>query len=389
MRRFICAFAIFAAVTACTGEVSGGINERAETDQPGPADDDQTNPDTDDNEPDPIPTALVHYIGRFDTRDSAGPRFAWSGTGLVARFSGTGISITLSGSNNYFATFIDDDDEFTFATNSTSAKTYAIASGLAPGEHIVQVYRRTEAYFGVSQFRGFVVDQGELVPSVAPFEHTIEFVGDSITCGYGNEGPPGCSGNPPQYQNATRAWGSVTAKALSAEASLVAWSGKGMYSNYGGDFTNVMPDLYDRALPEDPASTLQLTTRPPDVVVINLGTNDFSSNHPPLQTGADPSDRAAYIAAYTNAYKNFLTRLRTLYPSAPIFCAVGTMSNAYKTEAQSAIDATGDDDTFLVDLGIQSAPYGCDFHPTAATDAVMGNAMAEVIATRLGWDIMN
>src|SRR6185312_14995106 len=38
-----------------------------------------------------LPPALVHYIGRFDTRDAAGPRFAWPGSAIVATFTGTGV----------------------------------------------------------------------------------------------------------------------------------------------------------------------------------------------------------------------------------------------------------------------------------------------------------
>ncbi len=70
--------------------------------------------------------------------------------------------------------------------------------------HSVVLRKRTEALFGVVTFHGFAVagDDGErfFVPAVkaamrpkkALESRRIEFVGDSISCGYGIEGHPPC-----------------------------------------------------------------------------------------------------------------------------------------------------------------------------------------------------
>src|SRR5690242_271327 len=42
------------------------------------------------------PFAAVHFIGRFDRSDPEGPRFAWPGSEIVARFRGSGIDVTLA-----------------------------------------------------------------------------------------------------------------------------------------------------------------------------------------------------------------------------------------------------------------------------------------------------
>ncbi len=42
-----------------------------------------------------VVAAGVRWIGRVDASDASGPRFAWSGTGFAARFSGTSISVNL------------------------------------------------------------------------------------------------------------------------------------------------------------------------------------------------------------------------------------------------------------------------------------------------------
>ncbi|MBC7794641.1 MAG: SGNH/GDSL hydrolase family protein [Clostridia bacterium] len=392
--RFLFSFSIVLAFTDCTADVTGDTSNGPKTDDEvamgtdGTAKTD-TDPASGDDVNPFVPTALIHYVGRFDTRGRAGPKFSWSASGFVTRFTGTGIGVMLSGQDSeiYFSAFIDGGSEVKFETKGGPAKLYAIASGLTPGEHELRLYRNTEAYARESQFRGFAVTDGELIVSESPFKHTIEFIGDSITTGYGNEGAPGCVGNPPATQNATKAWGSVAAKALLSAQTLVAWSGKGMYSNGDGGTADIMPVLYDRAVPTDPSSTLSLTDLPPDAVVINLGTNDFSAAHP-VGDQADPTAKANYIAAYTNAYKNFLLRLRTLYPKAGIFGAVGTMTNSYKTPVQNAVTATHDANIYVVDLGLQNPPYGCDGHPSVATDAAMGATLASSVAGKLGWGIV-
>src|SRR5262245_6829609 len=45
------------------------------------------------------PPGVVHaplFVGRFDTSDAAGPKAAWPGTRILARFDGTAVSVTLS-----------------------------------------------------------------------------------------------------------------------------------------------------------------------------------------------------------------------------------------------------------------------------------------------------
>src|SRR5579859_711970 len=37
----------------------------------------------------------LHFIGRFDTSDPAGPRFEWPASAVVARFTGTALDVKL------------------------------------------------------------------------------------------------------------------------------------------------------------------------------------------------------------------------------------------------------------------------------------------------------
>src|SRR5262249_43601639 len=53
-------------------------------------------------------TATVHFVGRVDLSTPSAPRYAWSGTAVLARFTGTGISVALTdGYANQLAVYLD------------------------------------------------------------------------------------------------------------------------------------------------------------------------------------------------------------------------------------------------------------------------------------------
>ncbi len=71
-------------------------------------------------------------------------------------------------------------------------------------------------------------------------------IGDSISCGYGNEGKSQNEHFSPDTENARDAYGAIAARRLGADYACVAWSGRKMWPD------NTVPEIYDRALPQDP-----------------------------------------------------------------------------------------------------------------------------------------
>src|SRR5262245_58956760 len=60
--------------------------------------------------PAPVVAAGVRWVGRVDaTSNPAQPRFAWSGTGFVARFDGTSLTaqLSVSGASQIFKAVVD------------------------------------------------------------------------------------------------------------------------------------------------------------------------------------------------------------------------------------------------------------------------------------------
>ena len=325
----------------------------------------------------------VLYVGRFNTSDPAGPRSAWSGTTIKANFSGTGISANLvSVGNNWYNVIIDGVVKAPVNAPAGTNGLVTLATGLTAGNHTIEFVRRTEAYLGDVQFKGFTVTGGSLLAPPAAASRRIEFIGDSITCGYGNEGIDQYHTFTPQNENAYLAYGSVTARALNADGFNICWSGKGVIRNYGGDTTDVLPSLYSRILPYDTTTLWNASQWVPQVVVINLGTNDFGSGTP---------DKTAFV----NGYVTFYNRIRTQYPNAHIYVALGpllygtglTSARDYLTTAVSQISAAGDTKVHFIEFPQQDGTlgYGEDWHPSVAQHAAMANQLIAQIKADLGW----
>lgn len=329
------------------------------------------------------PTEAIHFLGRFDLSNPQAPSFAWPGSAIVTRFSGTGLDVSLhDDGSNFFAVSIDDGAPTVLAT-SGAKDTYTLAQGLPDGEHDAVLFRRTESFAGIVHFHGFTAAGGKpLIPTPAPFKRHLELIGDSITCGYGNEGiGPNCPFTR-DTENAWLAYGAITARALEAEPHVIAYSGKGAYRDGAGNTGNQMPAMYERTFADDNTSTWDFSTWKADVVVVNLGTNDFGVGDP-----GQP-----YVEAYTGLIK----QIRGHYPEAHILCAVGSMLTDAKRSKDieyvkgvvSAASASGDKRVSFVDLGVQDGGtdgFGCDYHPSVKTDQLMADKLTAAIKAVAGW----
>ncbi|NOU32776.1 MAG: hypothetical protein HOO96_33135, partial [Polyangiaceae bacterium] len=215
---------------------------------------------------DAAPPALpaIRFVGRFDTRDPAGPRCSFSGCRIIAEYTGTDVTVRLSETPAITASseldvVVDGVVLPQKLSPTAGAADYALTSGLAPGPHQIELYRRTEASDGVTQFLGFSYGGGGrlLGPRPAPTRR-IEIVGDSTTTGYGVEGAgPTCPdpGYSAKYKNFRKAFGARLGARFGADVVAVNYSGKGLTQNLYRPDTLLLPTLYHRALADDPAST--------------------------------------------------------------------------------------------------------------------------------------
>ena len=328
--------------------------------------------------------AGVRLVGRFDTTDATRPSFSWSGSAMMAHFQGTGATLRIDGSPNQFTVVVDGNVAPQVLKVVSGTSQYAVASGLAAGTHDVVIWKRTEGTQGDNRFLGVDVTGGQLLASPAAPERRIEIYGDSITAGYGMDGAgPNCTFTP-DTEDHYLTYAAVTARSLNAELHAIAWSGIGMYRNYNvsGASADAMPAVYARILASQSASTWDFSKWQPQAVVINLGTNDASTN-------GDPG------APYETAYLGFVRALRQKYAAAHIVLTIGPMLDganltAIRGHLQNVIATRsneGDANLSYLEFPVQQQAdgYGCDWHPSAATNAKMATLLTAHLKAHLGW----
>jgi lysophospholipase L1-like esterase len=319
----------------------------------------------------------IRYLGRFDRRDADGPRCAWSGSTIELKFLGTALNVRLKEKgNDRFQVVVDGIRTKVIATKTGTAL-YSVAEGLPGAEHTVQLVKRTEPLVGTTQILGFQINEGGrlLTPGFRPVR-TIEVIGDSISCGYGNEGKSASDHFTPDSENAYMTYGAIVARKAAAEYLCVAWSGRKLWPD------NTITDVYERTLPVDPESQWNFASTTPDVVVINLGTNDFR-------------ERAPERGAWTTAYLKFIAKIRQNYPKALIYCASGSMMTGKPLEtlkeylhmiviAQRALG-----DLRIRELHFEpqlsSNGFGSDFHPSVRTHELMADKLMAALRIDQGW----
>jgi len=328
------------------------------------------------------------YSGRFDRSDPNQVRYDWSGASIFFQFSGKQLEFVMEGGRrNYFNLFIDNQlHEIIHAPNDT---VYTINGIKGKGWHTCRLQKRTEGEMGTTVFKGInIASKGKVRPAEALSSRRIEFIGNSITCGYGTEGASREEDFLPQTENVNKAYAFITARAFDAECYVTAHSGLGVVRNYG-DKNKISTDLatlpqrYHQTLDMDSLTVWDFNAWQPHAVVINLGTNDYSTELGP--------DKAVFI----HHYMAFIQRIRDNYGDVPIFCVCGPMRDEPAfTNIKEVVESSRliYNDLSLYFIGIpdgllnKESDLGSDWHPSYRGQKKMANHIIPTIANVLEWN---
>ena len=340
-----------------------------------------------------IEAEAVRFLGRVNP---ATRELTWPGTGLTFTFTGTSASIgieSVTGTNS--AELVIDDGEPIFIPN-VEGSSISTPEGLTYGNHSVVLRKRSSNQFG-TVFVGDVLTDGTFGCDTAP-SRQIDIIGDSISVGYGLDGVLPCV-NTAVTENAVKTYGALAAKALKADYSIVAWSGKGLIRNIATgspDDSPLMPELYNRYGAQDAENSYTFPkTWTPDAVVINLGTNDFSYLAYDENGQSYEARERLDIAAFTAGMVEFVQEIQTHYPDAEFFLLSSPMLGdgwppgdlQHTKHVQGVTDAIAQlgDKVHFLDWPSQGSDVGCDYHPNAATNAEQAEVLAATIGAVLGW----
>ena len=339
----------------------------------------------------------IQYTGRISFTNPERPTWNFPGIQIMAAFEGTSLRMMAKPQSGYFMAQIDQAEPFKVAFRGERDSVVTLATALPEGRHLVRLMYVIEGYEFFPEFWGFVLDKGrQLVDVPALPSRKIEFIGNSITCGYGNEGLKKEEHFDYATENHYYSYASIAARNLEAQHWVVARSGIGAYRNYDGpkkgNPESCMPVQYEYTgyawKPELRKEQTFLREKwdfsryQPDVVCINLGTNDLST--------------ANYdLSLLKQGYQKLLKQVRQHNPNAKIVFLTGSM--LYNQELQTAkqlldeivakAQKAGDKEVYRFDMSPidDNAFYGNDWHPNIYQDEKMASELTAYLRKLMNW----
>lgn len=323
----------------------------------------------------PAPAPLpVHVGGRVIADADGGLTFGWPGAYFESRFRGTGVRVRFDAPSDHLRLLVDGEERILF---EAPGLVDTQIERLSDGEHVVRLEKLTESQQGGSRFLGFLPAAGS-VPLPAPARvRQIEFIGDSHSVGYGNRSSTQtCTQREIHDRTDTQqAFGPIVAHHYDADYRIHAFSGFGIVRNYDGGSRGLdLPTLYPRLKPDDGAKLE--TSDPawrPQIVVVNLGTNDFST---PLNPDERWRDQASLKQAYSAGYVGFVSGLQKRYPGARFILMAPEAFRADVEKVATALNARNPGRTSVVPVaGLDLA--ACDWHPSLADHRKLARLVEE------------
>jgi len=305
----------------------------------------------------------VHVSGRVAVDPDGSMRFGWPGVYFEGRFKGTGLRVVLENGPDRLRLLIDGVERKRF--EEAGARVDSKIEGLADSEHSFRLEKLAETQGGFSRLIGFYpIDGAHPLPAPPGNARQIEIIGDSWSVGYGDTSPARtCPGEGVHNSTDTQqAYGALVAHHFNADYRINAFSGFGISRNYGGSSPGMnLPAIYPRLIP---GALTPVETSPgdwhPQIIVINLGTNDFST---PLHAGEAWPDDKALREAYRTRYIEFAQRLIANKPDVRLILMGSDAFIADVEQVAAALRGAAPGRISTIHMGGLELT-GCDWHPS-------------------------
>jgi len=360
---------------------------------------------------------LVLWAGRPSFEADGSVAFDWLDTSCTFVVAGVGASVTLltnfslpawgAGFHGARVSVFVNDMAAADLMLSPSTHSYLLAAALPQALNTVTVHYAFEQTYSFADraarqtfsIAGFAAGDGGAFAPPTPLARRIDVVGDSITAGAMYDRLEAVRGDlslgtgcapwsPPQGMSSAYTWQSYLSRALRANTTTVAWSGKGLIHNGACHAGPTMPQLWRQAFASgDGVTELYDFSRAarPDAVIVYLGTNDFSCA---LTT----------TAAFSDGLLSFWRNITADYAASPgparttFFAAVGPMSptapRAGALDAVARANAAGMAAFFIDMAGNATVPValdGCGGHPGPFGHWTMATLAVPQVRAAMGW----
>lgn len=360
---------------------------------------------------------IEHYkiYGRTDETQNPLPLF----------FNGSGIEVNVTGTELWIDIDVDFDMHEPWiwtALNGAFMSRQMLAAGtyslclfrsMSP-ESVknVQFFRELQAMSEDTTCRLLIKglrSDGEFRP-VAPKRYKLEFIGDSITSGEGTYGAKEDTDWLAMYMSCSRDYARMVSDALGAEYRMVSQGGWGVLCGWDNDPRHNIPSRYEKicGLAEGEmnerlgaAKPYDFTSWVPDVIIVNLGTNDASAFNQPAWTDpvtgqtfqqrkeADGTYNADDLARFKLAVIDFLGMIRRNNLTSHIVWAYGMLGYDLTLAITDAMNTyqrqTGDTNTAFLQLpDTTDETVGSHAHPGEKSHARAAQVVVEYLEKFLG-----
>lgn len=362
-------------------------------------------------------SGIIQRLGRTFDGTNGEVFMNWTCSGISFRFKGTYLAAELNafygeeidrnpvdGTTNfrktwpYVAVFLDDQEEPVryFEVNEFS-KNYLLFCSEIAETHMITIRKMTENPKGQLSIHKFqtdgTIEESKKESKKECEKFNIEFIGDSITCGFGNASNDRDRMFFSADENGWLSYAAIAARKLNAEFSIISYSGIAITKGLGKSAWDIpsMAELYpytDRVIEEkigrkDSFQSWDFEHNERDVIVLNLGTND-------INVIEFNEDIPKGIEKFEEEYYQFLQMLREKNGTKPwIICSLGSMDyylyeNIKKVAEQFAKD-NHDQKIRCFKYGRMrfTDGYGACGHPNITTQTRMGNEIADYITELL------
>lgn len=367
----------------------------------------------------------IHLHGRFD-RESGRFPMDWTGSGISFSFRGTHAEVQMTADNTgkeQWVLFELDGQPSSRLRLQDGTHWYTILDSrghlsdpnlLADCMRTIRIIKESQAHYGETSafcFCDRIRIDGDLCP--LPRRKRIECIGDSLTSGEGAISPRyqdiGSDISIDEWSTSYYSWAGYASRLLDVDLQVVSQGGFGVFCGWNNDMLANIPRLYDRVcgIIQEPfarergASKAYDFSYHPDLIIVNLGTNDNSAFfQPPWQDPATGRfykqhrvdedlhpDSQEVLAADADkvaaAIIDFVTLLAQKNPNTPILWIYGMMGHALWptiTKAAEWIHAKGlaQFDTLLLPEAA-SSELGANSHPLAISHEICAKAVVKRI----------
>ena len=310
----------------------------------------------------------VNFYGRTYTNKD-GLALDHSASAIEFGIIGTSLSAKIYSAKSLFICIYVDGEFCIRKELAATTKTYELLSDLSDEYHIIRIVKSNESADGNIVIEELTADKFATVPEKRGLK--IEFVGDSITTG---KGITGTSFDEQSYENsdATKTYAYVAADKLGADYSMVAVTGICVEKNI---WTNLkMSNVYNQISAKN--AKKYAFDFDPDVVVINLGTNDASYMQ---------RENSSYADEFPNDYLALLETVHEKNPNAYIICIYGMMGQNINVTsgintAISQMKSKYADIRIDRFMAFTENTGGCKGHPVERAQKVWGESLANYIS---------